>query len=419
MKVFPPRPGPGATGIEEGFDVFESWGDAVEAGIEDAAAVTESIGTPRMTASFTDPLWSEILLTRDYRRQGGTTRAGGSVGQSGPGWVETASLHGDEQVVLTRDFRRVQPAGEGQTGGLTPQHVLDEYTARMPLRMALTAITGWGDSMTTKYGSTTVNQTLALAAELGATATDYGISGDTPFQVAWRMGALDLRVTLEGGLLPASGAVPVTMSRPNGWNQTRNWLCSVRDKDGEDVQVILRHAATTPDSTPAWTIEQATPGVARTIQSGTRIAHEHTHNSGAQASPATIWVGRNDLNAGRVEEALQAIMAQQRDPFRRVLVRPVFNATYEPAGSGGYDTIMGINAVIKETAGQAFFDDRTLLIKHGLSIMGIPPTPEDTTAIAEDRVPPSLMLDALHLNDAGRLALARIDANEILGRNWK
>lgn len=372
--------------------------NAIAGAVDDAGLLKQSeLGAVR-TISTDDSLYVEVQLTRDFRRIGGRLVSGGRIGDT-PGVIETITATGDGTVRLSRDFRRVID--------LVPE-----------TWQAFTAVTGWGDSMTTDHGGLGTNQTVALADALSVAGYDRGISGDTPYEIAWRMGALAWRATVPGGTIPVSGKVPVVIEPANGHNQARTWECTVVGDDGENIHVRISHAATTPSAEPAWEIEQVGGTTPASFLPGSRIRYAAAPLDPAFRTPATFWVGRNDAHLGRVIESLTAMLSQHRDPARRRLVRPIFNRTTEPAGSPGYVNVMAINDAIKELAGPDFFDDRAALIAHGLEIAGITPTPDDDAAVAEDRIPPSLLMDALHLNVAGRLALARIDAIEISGRNW-
>lgn len=371
---------------------------AVDGAAEDAALLSGKELSATRALDVNDATYSEVVLSRDFRRIGGRLRSGGGRVGDTPNVIEASLPTGDETVKLSRDYRRI--------------------ITETPFTGLFTTLTGWGDSMTTDHGSVGVSQTLKLAEYLGVDGYDRGVSGDTGTQIAWRMGALDWRITVDGGEIPATGAVACTITPANGHNQSRSWPVTLMGEDGTTVQATLTHGTTTPGATPTWTITQSAGGSAVTVLPDTRVKYVGAPTPEAFTAPATFWIGRNDADETRVIEALSAMLSQHRDPKRRRLVRPIFNRSTEPSGSGGYDNIMTINAAIAELAGADYFDDRAALIEHGLDIAGITPTSGDLDAIAADQIPPSLMLDGLHLNEAGRLALARIDAIEISGRNW-
>ena len=69
-------------------------------------------------------------------------------------------------------------------------------------------------------------------------------------------------------------------------------------------------------------------------------------------------------------------------------------------------------------AGEAYYDSRRWLNTQALEAAGITPTAADVTALAEDRPPPSLMSDNLHLNAAGYTALGNRLATIIRRKGW-
>lgn len=374
-----------------------------------------------------DDQYSDADISYDFRRLGGVLAAEQvNVGWGLPGYTTPTVLgSGVGEVSLTFDFRRVQPGGNSEPDGLTPQWVLDEWSERMGVG-AFNSLTGIGDSMTTNQGGG-LSQTLALAAELGVQGFDLGGKGDTPYQIGFRYGALPLRITVPGGVIPATGATAVTLTGIDtdaGWWHARDWRCTIRSRDGQLVPVIMHLPESSGRGGPigAVTIEREFSGAAVPVIPGTRIRHQDSEAFNARMAPALVWLGRNDWNAGRVIEALTAVKANHRDPSRRMIILPIFNRLNAGVGSTDYIEVMAVNAAIAAAFPDEFFDARAALINHGLGAVGVSPTPEDTAAITDDRVPPSLALDPgvdiTHLNDLGRQALAIILATEISGRNW-
>lgn len=56
--------------------------------------------------------------------------------------------------------------------------------------------------------------------------------------------------------------------------------------------------------------------------------------------------------------------------------------------------------------GKHFLDIRTYLLNYGLQDEGITQTADDTTAVAQGLMPPSLMSDATHFNANGYNVIA-------------
>lgn len=67
----------------------------------------------------------------------------------------------------------------------------------------------------------------------------------------------------------------------------------------------------------------------------------------------------------------------------------------------GVEGLKKLEAAVTKRYGNRHFNWRKYLVEYGLSDAGIEPTSEDTEAIGKGEVPPSLLSDGLHPNDAG------------------
>lgn len=67
-----------------------------------------------------------------------------------------------------------------------------------------------------------------------------------------------------------------------------------------------------------------------------------------------------------------------------------------------------LNKLQSEKYGSHFIDAKYLLINYGLQSMGITPTEQDKTDIADNRVPTSLRSDNIHLNAKGYSYISKI-----------
>lgn len=83
------------------------------------------------------------------------------------------------------------------------------------------------------------------------------------------------------------------------------------------------------------------------------------------------------------------------------------------AGGINYDTT--VDTYAKKVFGGSYICTRQELVKYGLDIAGLTATEEDTTAIEKGSCPPSLMCDAIHLNQYGYKALATIIYWHLIG----
>lgn len=409
----------GDTWVRRGLDTTVTpprWSGWVQQAADNESVLRlEDPGTPR-TLLATQADYVDIKLSRDYRR----VEACPNVIASNARVIESVLPYSNGDTVnLSNDYRMMQPGAVD--GAFTPQVVLDEWASRMSMGVGFTQLVGWGDSMTTNFGTPGVTSIGKIAAELGVTGIDQGRSGNTPVEIAWRMGAWAWRVTVTNDSIPASGAVAATLDQGPGFYNAFTWDCTIADRNGVARSVRLVCSGVAMGGTPTWTIEQLGGTAAITILPGTRI--KWVRPVGQELLPCTVWLGRNDslVDPGSVDRARRAIRAmieEHRDPLGRMIVLPMWNRATSPAGSAQYILDMKMNEAMQEEAGELWYDLRAAIIKNGLDIVGVAPTPEDTTAIAEDRVPPSLMSDVTHPNELGKTAIGRLVANEIKGRNW-
>lgn len=310
-----------------------------------------------------------------------------------PGW-EHVDVDGAGNVIAglrtdgTHYFRGDSAAADG---------------ADLPAKIAV-----FGDSMAGDHGGTKVSIASALAAALGVEVHGGGVPGQTSTEVALRQGGLDVFITVDAGSIPASGAVPCTVVQPAGvWKTGSAWTFP-----GTLAGVPGTLAKSAAD---AWTFTRTASGTAVACPPETRWK--------AAAADKNSWVqifrsGRNAVNAPIIARDERAMVAGLAGSNNRFLVLPTYNTTSEPAGSAGYVKVMAINAEREATWGANYYDLRGWLIRHGLTTAGITATAADTTAIAEDRIPPSLLLDGTHLTAQGRTIEAARLAHILTAKEW-
>lgn len=314
-------------------------------------------------------------------------------------------------VRVDADFRIDEP-GAGPDGLTDPAIIRRWEKGRGVTPGIFETLVGLGDSMTTDYATTGTSQTVLSAAKLGVTPIDLGLSGEMPLEIAYRVGAIPLYLTVAGGSVPASGSVAVTLNRSDGWRtgHTRSYRGVVYDRSDVARTVILAK-----DASDVFTLSQVGGTGTITIPTEARFIPDH---GAYMRLPMKVWIGRNDVNTARVSEALTAIIAAHHDPYGRLLVSPIFNGQNEPSGSSGYTSVMAVNTAAKDIAGRRWFDFRREMVQHSLEIAGVTATSDDTTAISEDRIPPRFFADTLHLNVLGKTTLAVVDARAMRGDRW-
>jgi lysophospholipase L1-like esterase len=131
---------------------------------------------------------------------------------------------------------------------------------------------------------------------------------------------------------------------------------------------------------------------------------------------AVIWAGRND-DLGDIEVIEKNIddMVSSLHPRSHFLILGVINSdtARERRGGDRYRAILKLNDDLHARYGKNFLPIRDLLIAQANRN-----DPEDDEAVEADIVPPSLRLDALHLNDQGEALVAYAVESAITANGW-
>jgi hypothetical protein len=275
----------------------------------------------------------------------------------------------------------------------------------------VTALIAHGDSMTHGMGGGYgIYAWPAVAAtDLGIPYFNSGLSAQTSTEIATDQGGIKPTFTVAGNTIPATGPVTLTNVAPTGtwragWEWT--WLGYLHGVYG----TLKKSTA------EVWTFTRATDGAA--VATPNPATFESEQGKLYADWIQTFWIGRNNVNQAinvRDMDAMVSILTPQQKYF---LVFPIFNTTGEPSGSSGYNNLMAINNAWAAQYGSRYVDTRRWIIDNGLAAAGIVATAADTTAIAEDRIPPSLMADSTHLNATGYNVLGKYIASVIRQKGW-
>lgn len=319
----------------------------------------------------------------------------------------------DQYSMLWRDpsGRIAEPAAVDAYGN-TPDWVLERWSERMADYLQAdmgikprSAIAAYGDSMTERYQHTGGQSwTDVLAAELGVPVMNLGKSGQSSTEVAVRVGGVPFRATVAGNTIPASGAVGLTAYTPSTF-----WRTTLEHQYAgtlAGVPGVLRQNVGDPVT---FHFIRDEPGAATPCPPNSLFVPAQSKY--LKWTPI-IWIGRNNVGDGFAQKAIDDIDAivgslPFSDEARRFLVFSVCNSQAEPRGSAGYARVMEINNHLESTYRDQYVDVRAWLRDRALGAMGLTPDAADTAAIAEDRIPPRLMQDNLHITEAAGLALGR------------
>lgn len=297
--------------------------------------------------------------------------------------------------------------------GRVPDWILANWGKRMSSSLGITpirAVAGFGDSMTDNYGAPALpSYTTHLQDLLGVPVYEGGVSSQMSTEIALRQGGIRPRLVFPSNEVPASGSVTVTLDVAGDWRNGFAWSFA-----GTVAGVIGVLAKST---TNVWTFARTTAGAAVPIHR-TGALFECSEGTVHRDRIQILWAGRNNVNPTINVRDVKAMIRNLTPARPRYLVLSVTNNSLESSGTSGYNGVIAVNAAYAQEFGENYLDVRSYLIAHGLADAGIAPTADDTTAISQDRIPPSLMLDGTHLNTPGRQVVAGYLARTILERNW-
>ncbi|KQT46883.1 hypothetical protein ASG47_09700 [Devosia sp. Leaf420] len=268
-------------------------------------------------------------------------------------------------------------------------------------------IAAWGDSLTAGAGATGGSTGAATYPAIAQTLFSpprivhrQGQGGQTSTQIAARMNAVPILVTVAGGAIPASGPVAVTDKSVNVLYNSgaytgaqRGWLAGV---DG----------VMTTDASGNWTFTRSQAGMAVAAPASSRF----TCAWGLYLKPfeAWLWLGRNGAQSGRtVAQDIDA--AVKSLGHNRYLVGGILPSAADSAPA--LTAQASLNGQLASLYGVRFVNLLAALVA------GANGSPEDSADVAAGYVPRSLRSDHLHLNDGGyaRVAAAFHGAHQAMG----
>ncbi|MCR6636753.1 hypothetical protein [Devosia sp.] len=263
--------------------------------------------------------------------------------------------------------------------------------------VAGTGIVAWGDSLTASAGATGGSTGSATYPAVAQTlfsprraVVRQGAGGQTSTQIAARMNAVPILVTVSGGAIPASGSVAVTDKSVNvlvgtgGYaGSLKGWLAGVE-------------GTMSTDGSGNWSFARS--GTGASVPVGANARFTCAWGQYLRGHTAWLWLGRNGAQAGHsVLGDIAAAVASLG--HGRYLIGGILPST---ADSGaGLTQLAALNGQLASTYGARFVN---LLSVLSAAANG---TAEDISDVAAGFVPRSLRSDHLHLNDAGYAIVAQ------------
>lgn len=118
-----------------------------------------------------------------------------------------------------------------------------------------------------------------------------------------------------------------------------------------------------------------------------------------------IWIGTNGgfTTSTELIECIEAMIDYMSPINKKYIVFGIHHLV-----STVTETFETIEKNMAMHFGRHYINQRKYMIEYGLSDAGITPTVEDTTAISQGKIPPSLLYDDVHYNDKGYNIIATL-----------
>lgn len=275
-----------------------------------------------------------------------------------------------------------------------------------------------GDSLTDGYSNAirwdevdSYPSKLQAVLPAGTTVTNYGQSGATSDQINMLLGLTPFRVRINGGTIPATGPVNLTVTQViGGWNDTQDLTFSGH------LEGIYGSLARTSGS---WTFTRSATGEALARTYGTFRAFNGAMPSlaGIGGHSMILGYGRNDIS--KVVKGMEAsipdhVIRAYVDAYesmnllnKQIVMLGTITRTDENPDSDGFKMVQEIRARVRELFPTHFLDLQGYLTGAEVwTHTGITPTQTDLEAQALGMTPPSLFDDVTHYNRATAQAIA-------------
>jgi len=274
----------------------------------------------------------------------------------------------------------------------------------------------WGDSLT--YGSgvsassnTYPNKLLALLRNNGNTQfpASYGVlnngnAGGGVETIAAYQGGIVLNV--KPTTIPAEGSVQIELETFLGDNvimmrRAGNYITSQILFDYKNTGEKMNHCYIAGvkgdllrDANGNYVFTRLESGEAVTIDRPVPLITYGAAELNLPSDIAVIWAGTNDIRMD-IDEIIS---------FIQLMIDKLGNDKYIIVGltaKNYHSDIESKNRKLGLAFGKHFLDVRSYILNYGLQDESITATAEDTQAISQGMMPPSLMHDATHFNDYG------------------
>lgn len=382
---------------------------------------TDGLSVPTIFNKITSTMFVKLFAVT-------TDEQVADIGRRSGYWGGIVAKNGLVGMVFRESDNRPIFGGGGERGGdIFSRLEAVENSGGNVINKSHTAGDSTGAGTGAPAGYSFPDQLAALIGD-GFVATNYSIGGQKSGQVAMRMGAKPIYLTVNGDLIPASGG-SVAITQINGVSATAE-----PPYPSQDVRFL-----STPSNTTTYTLDGWISGikcrVTRTSSGGVE-SYSLTALSGAgfrclpgsmfvpdyamqDHSDSEMWicVGINDFRSGATTAAdydadvaaiktnIDALVNQAEKSGRPILVYGINTCNYPPVeflGGIRYQRILEVNQYLSQkypgyyVRGANGRDLREELVsRYNASIA------QDVTDFGNDIVPSSLRSDPRHPNTAG------------------
>ena len=386
-----------------------------------AANENDGLSVPTIFNKVTSTMFAKLFAVA-------TDEQVASIGGRSGYWGGIVAGNGQVGVVFRESDNRPIFGGGGERGGdIFSRLEAVENSSGDIINKSHTAGDSTGAGTGAPAGYSFPDQLAALIGN-GFVATNYSIGGQKSGQVAMRMGAKPIYLTVNGDLIPASGN-SVNITQINGASATAEPAYP-----SQDVRFLSTASTTTTYTLDGW-ISGIKCRVTRTSSGGVE-AYSLTALSGTgfrclpgslfvpdyamqDHSDSEMWicVGINDFRSGATTAAdydadvaaiktnIDALVNQAEKSGRPILVYGINTCNYPPVeflGGIRYQRILEVNQYFSQKypgyyiRGANGRDLREELVsRYNASIT------QDVTDFGNDIVPSSLRSDPRHPNSAG------------------
>ncbi|MGQ4885949.1 hypothetical protein ACNHIU_07290 [Klebsiella pneumoniae] len=382
---------------------------------------TDGLSVPTIFNKITSTMFVKLFAVT-------TDEQVADIGRRSGYWGGIVAKNGLVGMVFRESDNRPIFGGGGERGGdIFSRLEAVENSGGIVIKKSHTAGDSTGAGTGAPAGYSFPDQLAALIGD-GFVATNYSIGGQKSGQVAMRMGAKPIYLTVNGDLIPASGG-SVAITQINGVSATAE-----PPYPSQDVRFL-----STPSNTTTYTLDGWISGikcrVTRTSSGGVET-YNLTALSGAgfrclpgslfvpeyamqDHSDSEMWicVGINDFRSGATTAAdydadvaaiktnIDALVNQAEKSGRPILVYGINTCNYPPVeflGGIRYQRILEVNQYLSQkypgyyVRGSNGRDLREELVsRYNASIA------QDVTDFGNDIVPSSLRNDNRHPNATG------------------